>query len=199
MYLRQLQLTWTRAPTTRSRRPRSCILCKTDQDLDTCPEFMKRTISERKEFASTKGLRFSCLQPGHLSKDCKERKKCTVCNRQHSTPFHGDFWRREENTGHRQDSNRMLKANNSATCFMNGQGKTRANSIIVPVWLSHQNIPRNKCLVYALLDNQLDTTFITDNTLNHLGVSGPETNLLLSTMHTTDELIKSKKIEGLIM
>ena len=82
---------------------------------------------------------------------------------------------------------------------MNGQGKTQANSMIVPVWLSHRNNPSNKRLVYALLDDQSDTTFITDITLNHLGVSGPETNLLLSTMHATDELIKSRKIEGLMV
>ena len=82
---------------------------------------------------------------------------------------------------------------------MNGQGKTQANSMIVPVWLSHRNNSSNKRLVYALLDDQSDTTFITDTTLNHLGVSGPETNLLLSTMHATDELIKSRKIEGLMV
>lgn len=82
---------------------------------------------------------------------------------------------------------------------MNGQGKTQANSMIVPVWLSHRNNSSNKQLVYALLDDQSDTTFITDTTLNHLGVSGPETNLLLSTMHATDKLIKSTKIEGLMV
>ena len=168
-------------------------------DVDACPEFIKRTISERKEFASIRGLCFGCLQRGHLSKDCKERKRCTVCNRQHPTPFHGDFRRREENTGDKQDSSKIPKANNSTTCFMNGQGKTQANSMIVPVWLSHRNNSSNKRLVYALLDDQSDTTFITDTTLNHLGVSGPETNLLLSTMHATDKLIKSTKIEGLMV
>ena len=68
-----------------------------------------------------------------------------------------------------------------------------------PVINKTQVNPSNKRLVYALLDDQSDTTFITDTTLNHLGVSGPETNLLLSTMHATDELIKSRKIEGLMV
>ena len=136
---------------------KSCIFCKKDQDLDFCPEFMKGTISERKEFASTKGLCFGCLQRGHLSKDCKERKRCAVCNRQHPTPFHGDFRRREENTSDKRDSNKTPKANSFASCFMKGQGKTQANSMIVPVWLSHRNNPSNKRLVYALLDDQSDT------------------------------------------
>ena len=42
--------------------------------VDACPEFMKRTISERKEFASIRGLCFGCLQRGHLSKDCKKER-----------------------------------------------------------------------------------------------------------------------------
>ena len=53
--------------------------------------------------------------------------------------------------------------------------------------------------MYALLDDQPYTTFVADTVLNHFGVSGPETNLLLLTMHATDELIKSRKIGGVIV
>ena len=175
---------------------KSCFYCKKPHDLDACPEFVKKTVSERKEFASAKGLCFGCLQHGHLSKDCKERKKCRVCKRQHPTPFHGDYRKREETTCDKGDSNQRP---NSAACFMNGQSKCQANSMIVPVWLSHASNPGSERLVYALLDDQSDTTFITETVLNHLGVSGPQTNLLLSTMHATDELIKSRKIGGLIV
>lgn len=175
---------------------KSCFYCKKSHDIDACPEFVKRTINERKEFASAKGLCFGCLQHGHLSKDCKERKRCSVCKRQHPTPLHGDFRKRKENTRDKGDPNQMP---NSAACFMNGQSRSQANSMIVPVWLSHASNPRTERLVYALLDDQSDTTFVADNVLNHLDVSGPETNLLLSTMHATDELIKSRKVGGLIV
>lgn len=175
---------------------KSCFYCKKSHDIDACPEFVKTTINERKEFASAKGLCFGCLQHGHLSKDCKKRKKCSVCKRQHPTPLHSDFRKREENTRDKGDPNQMP---NSAACFMNGQSRSQANSMIVPVWLSHASNPRTERLVYALLDDQSDTTFVADNVLNHLDVSGPETNLLLSTMHATDELIKSRKVGGLIV
>ena len=88
---------------------------------------------------------------------------------------------------------------NSAACFMNGQSKSQANAMIAPVCLSHGSNPGTEQLVYALLDDQSDTTFIADTVLNHLGVSGPEINLLLSKMHATDELIKSRQIGGLIV
>lgn len=126
---------------------KSCFYCKKSHDIDACPEFVKRTINGREE----KGLCFGCLQHGHFSKDCKERKKCSVCKRQHPTPLHGDFRKREENTRDKGDPNQMR---NSAACFMNGQSRSQANSMIVPVWLSHTSNPRTERLVYALLDDQ---------------------------------------------
>ena len=110
-------------------------------------------------------------------------------------PFHGDYRKREEITCDEGNPNQRP---NAAACFMNGQSKCQANSMIFPVWLSHASNPWTERLVYALLDDQSDTTLVTDTVLNHLGVSGPQTNLLLSTMHATDELIKSRKI-GLIV
>ena len=59
---------------------------------------------------------------------------------------------------------------NAAACFMNGQGKGQTNSLIVPVWLSHASNPRARQLVYALLNDQSDTTFVTDAVLNHLEI-----------------------------
>ena len=111
-------------------------------------------------------------------------------------PFHGDFRKREETTYDKGDPNQMP---NSAACFMNGQSKSQGNSMMFPVWLSHASNPRTERLVYALLDDQSDTTFVADDILNHLDVSGPETNLLLSTMHATNELIKIRKKGGLIV
>ena len=117
---------------------KSSFYSKNSHDLDTCPEFVKKTIRERKQFPSAKGLCFGCLQHCHLSKDCKERKRCRVCRRQHPTSFHGDYRRREETTCGKGDPNQMT---NSAACFMNGQSKRQATSMIVPVWVSHASNP----------------------------------------------------------
>ena len=178
---------------------KSCIICNGAHDLDVCLEFMNKTVSERKEFVSIKGLCFACLQHGHMSKDCKERKICRVCNRRHPTPFHGDLIKREEDNDKKPDLSKALTANSSASCFANRQGKSQTNSMIVPVWLSHRGNQSNERLVYALLDDQSDTTFVRDEALRSLGISGPETHLLLSTMHATDKLIKTMRIEDLVI
>ena len=71
--------------------------------------------------------------------------------------------------------------------------------MIVPVWLHHTENPENEILVYALLDDQSDTTFISLNVMNNLDVHGHETLLSLSTMHADSKLIQSHKINGLII
>ena len=65
--------------------------------------------------------------------------------------------------------------------------------MIVPVWLHHNENPEREILVYALLDDQSDTTFILETALDQLGVEGHNTQLSLSTLHAEGEVIKSHK------
>lgn len=55
---------------------KSCYLCKKPHDLDTCSEFSRKTVHERKEFARSKGLCFGCLIQGHKSKECNKIITC---------------------------------------------------------------------------------------------------------------------------
>ena len=69
--------------------------------------------------------------------------------------------------------------------------------MIVPVYVSHTRDSSKERLVYALLDVQSDTTFVTEATCNQLGVSGPRVNLKLSTMSASDQVISTQKILNL--
>ncbi len=71
--------------------------------------------------------------------------------------------------------------------------------MIVPVWISHTDNREEEKLVYALLDDQSDTTFISKETANQLQVNGPKTQLSLTTMHAENKVIPSQKIKGLVV
>ena len=180
-----------------------CQLCKNQHEIDTCQQFRKMDIKERKAFAASKGLCFSCLEHGHLSKQCRKRKKCDICGRSHPTSLHGDV---KVNVNDGMDNKPPPNENvNSTTVncmkasFMTDGGQIRISSMIVPMWVDHIDDPNNEILIYALLDDQSDTTFISHGTLNRLNVSGPETVLSLSTMHADSEAITSSKIKGLVI
>ncbi|KAK3749896.1 hypothetical protein QZH41_005809 [Actinostola sp. cb2023] len=70
--------------------------------------------------------------------------------------------------------------------------------MIVPVWLHHKDNPQHEVLVYALLDDASDTTFVRTSTLEALGVSGTEIKLNLYTMHGKAE-IPVQRVDGLVV
>lgn len=50
---------------------------------------------------------------------------------------------------------------------------------------------QNETLIYAMLDVQSDTTFISEEVCNHLCITGPDVKLILLTM---SEVLLTKKI-----
>ena len=80
---------------------------------------------------------------------------------------------------------------------MKGHVESTTHSLVVPVWLHHQDFPDKKIMVYALLDDQSDARFIKQGTLEKLGVDSPEVNLKLSTV-LAEETTTSQKITGLV-
>ena len=71
-------------------------------------------------------------------------------------------------------------------------------SLIVPVWLHQSGYPEKKELVYALVDNQSDACFVTEDILQKLALSGPQVQLKLSTV-LGEDLVACKKIDDLVV
>lgn len=65
---------------------------------------------------------------------------------------------------------------------MKGFDHGTSHSLIVPVWLHHEENPESKIKVYALLDEQSDACFVKESTLNAIGMDGPDVQLELSTV-----------------
>ena len=192
----------------------SCELCKGKHDLDTCKIFLGKSLPDRKKFLQEKSLCFGCLESGHISKFCKQRKKCTTCSKFHPTSLHGDSRgqsSRVVNVGSRGTVNSsvshdahtnsaILQAEQSTrtgVAFLGGTGTASKCSMIVPVYISHCDSPGSEILIYALLDTQSDTTFILEDACNALGLTGIDVQLSLSTMYAENRVVESQKIKGL--
>ena len=81
----------------------------------------------------------------------------------------------------------------------NGESQAQISSMIVPVWLHHKDNPEREVLVYALLDDQSDTTFVSQSARDNIGAKVPETQLSLSTMHADSKIIQSHRVDGLVI
>lgn len=72
------------------------------------------------------------------------------------------------------------------------------NCMILPVFLSHKEVPEKEVKIYTLLDKANDTTFIKTSVIQCLGIEGTKTILQLNTKLGRDE-IDINRIEGLIV
>jgi len=73
-----------------------------------------------------------------------------------------------------------------------------SHSLIVPVWLYQRGYAEKKELVYALLDNESDACFVTEEILQKLVISGPQVQLKLSTVLGEDS-VAYQKINDLVV
>ncbi|CAK1587363.1 unnamed protein product [Parnassius mnemosyne] len=67
---------------------RSCLLCKSNHKLFTCPQFKLMSASDRIKFATSNKLCEVCLN--NHSKKCRYHFKCNVCKEGHNTLLHED-------------------------------------------------------------------------------------------------------------
>ena len=66
----------------------SCLLCGGSHSLQKCYKFIGFSYDNRVAFIKENRLCFGCFNSGHQSKDCRNRLKCEVCQKSHSTLLH---------------------------------------------------------------------------------------------------------------
>ncbi|CAG2238517.1 unnamed protein product [Mytilus edulis] len=141
---------------------KNCLFChKAGHILDSCRNYLAKSVQERKEFAKRTGLCFACLGSGHLSKQCNKRATCSICTKRHPTAFHGDVVKQYPNNSKQPtpcNEEKELYKSQTGAVLMSITESCGKSSMIVPVYLSHTDNQQHEILVYALLDTQSDTT-----------------------------------------
>ncbi|XP_068234192.1 uncharacterized protein [Palaemon carinicauda] len=94
---------------------RKCQLCSGHHDLEECPQFLHRSVDERREFVKDNRLCFSCLGNNHTLKRCLNRRQCKTCNKRHPTTLRIENFRM-------LDSNSAIVSQASAQSESTGQG-----------------------------------------------------------------------------
>ncbi|XP_063959911.1 uncharacterized protein LOC135155123 [Lytechinus pictus] len=163
----------------------SCPYCDKDHHIDDCPEFKQIYYKDKKTFFFKKYLCMGCGQSSnHLGKDCKQRRECKRCKGNHLTCLH------------RQKIEKSSASSNCTNICDLPDQDGKDHCMIVPVWVRQADDPSREFLEYAILDDQSNVGFVSSGLCDRMGVKGPETDLLLTTMHESAR-ISCQKISGL--
>ena len=183
-----------------------CLKCSAAHSLSECYKFKALSMDERYQFAREVKLCRSCLMVGHMARACIQGQSCTICKKRHHVLFHDDNYqprpRRPFETSkpvHDSQANPTgNKPKHSTITNYTSLEFQEESALIVPVYLSKEQNPEVKRIVYAVLDSQADSCFVSKSVLSELGVKGTEVSLQLRTMAGT-ETIESEKISNLMV
>ena len=164
----------------------------------------------------------------HQAKFCRQRLKCKHCEKNHPSSLHGwstskaEFSEKDTSDVKSQKTtdsfatknkfaNKPLKPQikvdqtedvnetKKTFCGLTSLDSEDKVSMILPVYVSTVDNPKKETLVYALIDTQSDSTFVSDYTVNKLGLSGVSVTLSLSTLGCSDQLVHSVKVRELLV
>ena len=197
-------------------------LCEGQHSLVKCSGFLKKSVDQRSDVIREKGLCYGCFKRGHMSAGCRDRFTCEECGRRHYTLLHGvkpkssnpqpdtkakssvlQPKKKKPQKEARSESKPAPESSNSnaisaAHSSVPGNASLITNCRTVLVDLFHKANPERQIKVYALLDDASDTTFVTTQVQEKLGIEGVQTSLNLSTM-LGREVLEVERIDGLMV
>lgn len=185
-----------------SQRDDACPHCSKSHHLEDCKSFSSKSFLDRKNFFFRKRLCMGCGESTqHQVKDCGNRKTCKVCNGRHLTSLHRDPKKPSTDSPEKEvievQPRDVGTSNCTRVCAQPNQGGEGDHCMIIPVIVRSADNPHKESKVYAVLDDQSNSCFITKVLCEQLDLQGPETQLLLTTMHEQNACITSNRIFGL--
>ena len=165
-----------------------CVICKGDHFVGRCDRFDKLPTDDRKDLAKHHGLCYGCFARGHVYRDCKRRNPKLM---------YGDKPSATVSAAEKASTISVMshKINTDMTSDMNGG---QMNSLIMPVIVYHKDKPNLQIKTYALLDDQSNACFVTDDIQDSLQTPAREVKLQLTTVAEKHQ-IKSTMIDGLVV
>ncbi|XP_070535114.1 uncharacterized protein [Ptychodera flava] len=201
--------TSTSKPNKAQQKP--CLHCQdNNHSFDSCEQLIAASQEDTVNFLRNQGVCFGCLKPGHRSKQCKQKAKCSKCQGKHPTVLHQDC---RPTTDKDENSKRPVQTESvTVHCTMaevdqvqsfmgtGGQDDDTGDDddnckvllTIIPVKVKLKGSNR-MVQTYAFLDTGSVISFCTEALQRKVGATGRKTKLTVNTVnglgsHTCDKV-----------
>ncbi|KAK3710874.1 hypothetical protein QZH41_004275 [Actinostola sp. cb2023] len=153
-------------------------------ELTECKAFATKSIQEKTDWILKEKLCFRCFEAGHIAKECESEITCSKCNSdRHPTLLH------------KEKDGEELKSNCTSVCKK--EGVSCSKILLVDVF--HHQRPQERHRVYAIIDDQSNTSMITPDLADKLKADGPRDRYLLSTCSGEREVNYGRRVSGVLL
>ncbi|XP_045501426.1 uncharacterized protein LOC123698718 [Colias croceus] len=197
-----------------------CALCEGPHFIYSCKSFLQQPVNARQSTVENKRLCFNCLSSTHTVKKCRHSTCCKKCGRRHHSLLHRERDNAQENLTHNQHSQNQDRSSpsNSSTETKISAHFSKVNPVPLSTEIhvsahttrdsSHDVVlataiikaySRNgvKHIVRALLDQGSQASFISEKTVQLLGLPRIPINGLVSGLG--EGLARSKYLVSLFI
>ena len=170
-----------------------CPCCAEQHEIQTCELYQQKTPDERLRFLAENRMCFGCLRKNHLARDCRTTTPCGIdgCRFKHHESLHGAHANRE--TSSHQSGNQHADASRR-TLATAAPARTRGITLLQIVPIRVHGVKGRFRDTYGLLDPGSETSLISENLMNYLGLTGPERTLRIDNVEGTGAPQSSKQV-----
>ncbi|XP_068760329.1 uncharacterized protein [Montipora capricornis] len=151
--------------------------------------FAAKSLEEKTEWVSKANLCLRCFSGEHQASSCKRQIKCSTCGDScHPALLHKEKWP----TTTRSDD--TVNTRCTSACNANGVGVSCSKIVLVDV--HSKRIPSATQRVYAIIDEQSNSSLISSELADELGAKGPLEKYYLSTCSSNREMKHGRRVTG---
>ena len=167
---------------------RKCVLCGRSHGLWLCEQFKAKTADDRAQAVAVHHLCFSCLRPGHQSRNCRTARECGIggCALRHNRLLHGSKRVRKVASSSASAMDTSIPVTSEVTIASVRRETEERSSVIlqvVPVRIHGQDGRYRDTL--ALLDPGAQTSLCSRSVLDALHIEGEAQPLRLNNVEAS--------------
>ena len=152
--------------------------CDGNHDLDDCQFYNELSVEDRSSSLKKNEHCYGCyreIMSTHTARTCNNRRVCKVCQGKYPSGLHGYKMKRKKTSDNDTDKTVEQPEAMNSNCASIKNVATVIGEVIsmcvVPVRLRHCN-SQKEVKKFALLDSCNQGTFVTEQILRELGVTG---------------------------
>lgn len=171
-----------------------CPIHDAEHTLNECRAFRKKSVRDRKLFLREHNLCYRCCgSDTHTFKTCRADIRCEECeSSQHPTALHPPESQRQ-NGG--EGANILSKC--TAVCGEQFTGRSCAKAVLVDVY--PKGTPSQRLRIYALIDDQSNTTLARSELFDFMNVPHSQTHFFTLTSCAGRIQTSGRRISGLMV